>query len=346
MRVERVSSVGSQVLLRVVATADEFHEAARKGVRAFLLAADAPIPADDQLDTILSQIMGSQADIPAAKRDFAANYLVPRAVSQESIMPVCSPDFSAQGDPEQGDDFIIEIKVFPKPALELASYDPVDITVQAPRVSEEEIDARVRELVRQFGAQGEDNIAVGDELDDAWVRDNIPDPQVNTVQGMREALRKAGEQYKLAEFEQYKVAVGAAELAKRLTSAVPADIINAMADSMISELRAQAVAQGTTISAVCEERGMDEDAMRREALDEATSMLQQGLALDAVFRHECLSIDEQDRAAALRAIAPGSEEEAEEQLCASGYAFTIEETAQRLRAGRFILEHARVTIQA
>ena len=41
MRVERVSSVGSQVLLRVVATADEFHEAARKGVRAFLLAAGA-----------------------------------------------------------------------------------------------------------------------------------------------------------------------------------------------------------------------------------------------------------------------------------------------------------------
>lgn len=342
MRVERVSSKGSQVLLRAVATADEFDEAARQGVRAFLLAADAPVPADDQLDTILSQIMGSQADIPAAKRDFAANYLVPRAVSQESIMPVCSPDFEVEGSPEQGGEFVVEIRVFPKPSLELASYEPVDITVQAPRVSEEEIDARVRELVRQFGP-GADDAA---QVDDAWVRDNIPDPQIDTVEGMREALRKAGEQYKLAEFEQYKVAVGAAELAKRLTTAVPSDIIDAMANSMISELRAQATAQGTTIAAVCEERGMDEAEMKREARDEAASMLQQGLALDAVFRHEGLAIDEQDRAAALHAIAPGSEEEAEAQLNASGYAFTIEETAQRLRAGRFILEHARVTIQA
>ena len=182
-------------------------------------------------------------------------------------------------------------------------------------------------------------------MDDAWVAKHIPDPEVNTVERMRETVRKTGEQYKSAEFEQYKLSVAAHELSKRLVDSVPTDIIVAMAESMINELRAQASAQGSSLAEVCQQRGMDEDAMMQEARDEAQAMLMQGLTLDAIYRHEGLSIDDADRAAALHSIAPGSEDAAEAQLRASGYAFTIEETAQRLRAGRYILEHAHVTVQ-
>ena len=357
MQVERISAQGNQVVLRAVATAEEFREAARHGVRAFLMAADAPVPDDSQLDTILGQLMGSDADLEAAKADFAANYLVPRAVRQEGIVPVCSPDVQPQGgfSAAGGDDFVLHISVFPKPAMELSSYGPVAITVDSPHVTDEEVDARMLDLMRQFGedastagGQGQEGAAPEpslDALDDAWVAQRFPDPGINTVQHLREAVRKSGEQFKSAEFEQYKLSVAAAEMAKRLVGDVPSDIVKAMAASMIDELKAQAAAQGTSIEAICESRGMTEDAMMQEARDEAKQMLQQGLALDALYRHEGLDIEEADRAAALHAIAPGSEEAAEAQLNASGYAFTIEETAQRLRAGRYILEHAHVTVQ-
>ena len=357
MQVERILTNGNQVVLRVAATPQEYRDAARHGVRAFLMAADAPVPDDSQLDTILGQLMGADADIEAAKADFAANYLVPRAVHQEGIMPVCSPDVQPQGVPAADEDFVLQVSVYPKPAMELSSYDPVDITVESPHVTDEEVDAYVLSIMRQIeeiqasqGGQPSDAPVPAsapslDALDDAWVALNFPDPEINTVARMREAVRKQGEQFKSAEFEQYKLSVASAEMAKRLVGEVPADIVKAMAASMIDELRAQAQAQGTSIEDVCEARGMTEDAMLDEARDEARQMLQQGLALDALYRHEKLSIDEADRAAALHAIAPGSEEAAEAQLNASGYAFTIEETAQRMRAGRYILEHAHVTVQ-
>ena len=50
MQVEKLSQDGSLVEYRVVATADEYREAARNGVRTFLLQAGAPIPYEYQID--------------------------------------------------------------------------------------------------------------------------------------------------------------------------------------------------------------------------------------------------------------------------------------------------------
>ena len=355
MQVERVESTGNKVVLHAIATGEEFREATRQGVRAFLMSADAPIPEDSQLDTILGQLLGEAGDLNTAKADFAANYLLPRAIRQQDIIPVCSPSVESRKVPGDDGNFELRITVFPKPHIELSSYEPVDITVQAPQVTEDEVDAHMLSLMQKYGEHqvgldGQGKVAEPqavslDDLDDAWVAKHIPDPEVNTVERMRETVRKTGEQYKSAEFEQYKLSVAAHELSKRLVDSVPTDIIVAMAESMINELRAQASAQGSSLAEVCQQRGMDEDAMMQEARDEAQAMLMQGLTLDAIYRHEGLSIDDADRAAALHSIAPGSEDAAEAQLRASGYAFTIEETAQRLRAGRYILEHAHVTVQ-
>lgn len=356
MLVEKLSQNGSLVEYKVVASIDEYRNAARNGVRTFLLQAGAPIPDEDKIDEILSHIMGADANLDEVKRELAANYLVPRAVQQAEVMPICSPDFTPIDTPEDGEEFELRMRVCPKPELELTNYGPVAIEVDAPKVTEEEIDAQVRELMRAHGNRnvGLDGAGVVatpaepnlDDLDDEWVAKHIPDDAINTVEQMRSAIRKAGEQQKSADFENYKLSVAAAEMAQRLEEEIPADVIEAMSDSMMGELRAQAANQGVTVDDLLSEHGMTEDDMVKRAREEAEGMLRQGLALDAVFRHENLSIEDQDRTAALHAIAPGAEEDAAKQLEESGYAFTIEETASRLRAGRWILEHAEVTVRA
>lgn len=356
MLVEKLSEKGNLVEYRVVATADEFREATRAGVRAFLLQTGAPLPDEGRTDELLSQIIGPNVDLATAKRDFATNYLVPRAIQQAHVMPVCSPDFRPVATPGENEDFEMRMKVYPKPALELNSYDPVSIEVDAPKVTEEEIDAQVLELMRahsnyQVGLDGKGVVArkqAADlaDLDDAWVAEHIPDTEVNTVEQMRAAIRQSGEQQKSANFESYKLSVAAAQMSTRLVEDVPGDIIEAMASSMMSELAGQAANQGISVDEMLFQHGMTEKIMAERAREEAEGMLRQGLALDAVFRHEGLSVEEQDRKAALHAIAPGAEEEAAEQLAESGYSFTIEETAQRLRAGRYILEHAEVVVRA
>ena len=333
----------------MVATFDEYRDAARKGVRAFLLQTGAPVPDDSRTDELLLQIIGPGADLSAAKHDFATNYLVPRAVQQANVMPVCTPEIDPQEAPGTGQDFEVTIRVVPKPQLELTSYDPVEISVDAPAVSDEEVDAQIRALVQQRTPElirDVSGLPVQPAIDDAWVAANVPDDTVNTVEQMRAAIRKSGEQQKAADFENYKLSVAAAKIADRLERDVPSDVIEAMAQSMMNELHAQAASQGIAVDELLDAHGMTEEAMAQNAHAEAAGMLRQGIALDAVYRHEGLSVEEQDRKAALHAIAPGEEDEAEEQLAASGYLFTIEETAQRIRAGRYILEHAKVTVRA
>lgn len=293
MLVEKIAQDGSIVEYRVVATDAEYREAARNGVRSFLLQAGAPVPSEDQLDTILSQIIGPGTDVTTAKRDFAANYLVPRAIQQVGVVPVCSPRVSieskvqANADSDAGPrassgaDFILRMRVCPQPVVELTSYEPVDLELNVPDVTED-----------------------------------------------------------------YKLSLAAACMSERLAQEVPADVIDAMADSMMAELRDQAAGQGVSVDDMLAEHDMTKTDMEQRAHEEAEGMLRQGLALDAVFRHERLVVEDQDRAAALHAIAPGAEDEAAEHLEESGYAFTIEQTAQRIRAGRYILEHAKVVFHS
>jgi trigger factor len=173
---------------------------------------------------------------------------------------------------------------------------------------------------------------------------NIPDPDVNTVEQLRARLRKAGESYMADQFEQKKMSLASEQMALRLDQAVPEQLVEAMAHSMLDELRQQMESQDQTMEDFMKSQHLTEEQLHEDALKQAADMLRQGFALDAVFRHEGLVLDDDDKREALHAIAPGQEDEAEESLNEAGYFFTVEETAQRLKAGKHILSQADVTV--
>ncbi len=348
MKVEEIGRSGSKVTVRVEASPAEYRDAVCAGVRAFFLKPTDALPAPGEVDPILKNVVGADGDVAAAKLDAAVNWLLPRAIEQSGLHPICDPRGTFPAPPAQGEPLVFEVSMYPRPQIDLTSYDPVSIEVEAPTVTEAEIDERVAEITAEAvrnGTLAHNLDGTPDAIDDAWVAAHIPDEGCNTVAALRGQLAAAGRQYKRQQFVQYQMSRATAEIAKRLEEDVAADLVDALRQSMLDELRDTLAAQHTTLDDFLAAQQMTRDALEVGAQNQARETLRQSVALDAVFRHEKLTVTDDDRRAALAAIAPGHEDEAEAQMRETGYLFAIEESAERLKAGGWVLAQANVTIR-
>lgn len=347
MKVEEIGRAGSKVTLRVEAAPEEYRDAVCAGVRAFFLKPTDAVPAPGEVDAILENVVGADGDVAAAKLDAAVNWLLPRAIEQSGLHPICDPRGTFPATPGAGEPLVFEVSMYPRPTIELSSYDPVSIEVEAPSVTEAEIDERVAEITAEAvrnGTLAHNLDGTPDAIDDAWVAANIPDEGCNTVADLRSQLAAAGRQYKRQQFVQYQMSLATAELTKRLVEDVAPDLVDVLRQAMLEELRDQLAAQHMTLDDFLKAQQMTREALEVNAQNQARETLRQSAALDAVFRHEKLEVTDEDRRAALSAIAPGNEDEAEAQMRETGYLFAIEESAERLKAGGWVLAQASVTV--
>ncbi len=71
----------------------------------------------------------------------------------------------------------------------------------------------------------------------------------------------------------------------------------------------------------------------------------QGYCLDAIYRHEGLTLTDEDIEAACRAMNPqGNPKQTRQQLETTGRGFALREAAERLKANNWVLEHAKITV--
>ena len=71
----------------------------------------------------------------------------------------------------------------------------------------------------------------------------------------------------------------------------------------------------------------------------------QGYALDALFSHEGLVVGEEDILEACTSMNPQNPKGVRRQMEESGRGFALREAAERIRANKWLLEHAKVTIK-
>lgn len=75
-------------------------------------------------------------------------------------------------------------------------------------------------------------------------------------------------------------------------------------------------------------------------------MVVQGYALDAVFRHENLGLSEDDIDEACHMMAPNANpKQVRQQIESEGKNFVLRESAERLKANKWVADHAKVTVQ-
>ena len=72
-------------------------------------------------------------------------------------------------------------------------------------------------------------------------------------------------------------------------------------------------------------------------------MLVQGYALDALFRHEGLVVSDEDVQEACAAMNPQNPQGVRRQMEESGRGFALREAAERIKANKWLLEHADIT---
>ncbi len=210
------------------------------------------------------------------------------------------------------------------------SFDVPVPAGQAP----EKIDAKV--TVREIQKK------VLPTIDDAWVTKNMP--LYPSLEALRQGIADTMMMSMKPQYDQLKLQVAASELGKRFQGKIEDAVYEAMRDTLLASMRAQVSAQGMSFEDFVASQGGDQ-AFNMMLMLQTREMLVQGYALDAVFRHEKLTINDDDILAVCATMSPQDPQAIKRQMDEEGRGFALREMAERNKANQWVLDHANVTVQ-
>lgn len=168
----------------------------------------------------------------------------------------------------------------------LSSYDPVQITITVPHVSEREVEAELNGALRSRGHAGEE--APSDE----WVAEHFEG--IESLSALRDAIRAEQEHMNQAYSEFSKASLCATELAKRLEQSVPAQLVQTASDSLIQGYQQYTQQQGLPLEAVLSGMGMSPEEFQAMLANQAIELATQEAALDAFADEYAIIADESE----------------------------------------------------
>lgn len=172
----------------------------------------------------------------------------------------------------------------------LSSYDPVQIEVVVPRVTEVDIDYAIEATL--------DSMGLGNErLTDALVAEKLEN--VNTIAELREVARKQVGEANMQLVEGSKADRCATELAKRLNEAVPPELVEQVRGVMRRAFEHDLAAEGLTMDEFIEQMGATQEMMDDLFASQAEEAIQEEAALDAYAREKKIGIRDDELAEAL-----------------------------------------------
>lgn len=354
MKVTHEEQGQSKIVMHVEATVEEVNRALSDGVDVFFARVGAmPLaPGEAPIDAMKKRFGEERAE--KAMSDAVINYLLPFALEKEGFIPACSPVPEDSPLPEADKPFSFSATVFTRPELELSSYEPVEVTIKRPAVTDADVDDQLLGIAQQATAMQTDPVSgaqtpVTPAITDAWVAENFPIASINTVRELRAQIKQMLEAMNAQELEREKVNAAVAKLSERLVGDVPAEIIETMKKDMIAGIEEDLIGEGKLLDVVLKEQEIPREQFEQSMESQARMTLVEGLTMDAVFRHENLGITDADIEDTVNAIAstasPDDREAAAARLREMGRTPAVEEVAKRMKAGTWIAEHAKITIE-
>lgn len=178
-------------------------------------------------------------------------------------------------------------------------------------------------------------------VDDAWVKKYMP--LYKDLNDMRESIRRSLNHQAKEQYEGYVRQVAASELAKRFQGKIADEVYENMRNNILNNIQANLQQQGKTYEEFVQENGGQEQ-FGMMLMVQTRDMLVQGYALDALFRHERMKLAEEDLLEACHAMNPQvNPRQMMKELQDSGRSFALRETAERLKANKWLVEHAEIT---
>lgn len=178
------------------------------------------------------------------------------------------------------------------------------------------------------------------EIDDEWVKMNLP--MMGDLETFRNSVRKDLEKEARSQYDNFMRQQAAAEIAKRFEGSIPDEVYESSRESIIDNIRMQLKQDGKTWESFLEENG-GEQQFGMMLMLHIREMLVQGFAMDAIFRHENLTLSDEDIEATCLALNPRmNPKKMREQMMQAGQGFALRESAERLKANNYLVEHANI----
>lgn len=178
------------------------------------------------------------------------------------------------------------------------------------------------------------------KISNAWIEVNLPD--AGTVEGLRAQIREqlegAAEQQSNSDLS----AMVDAALAERFDGKISDEIYESAAGGIYQQTRQSLQQQGKTLEQFMQETGMSQEQVNMQVMLQARDMIRQGFALDKLYDELIGELTDEDLEEAYHAFAPGHEEEAKQQFAESGRDYAVREVAKRLKAHKYLVEHATI----
>ncbi len=179
------------------------------------------------------------------------------------------------------------------------------------------------------------------ELTDEWVAANMP--MYRSVEAMRQGIEANIMRERAAQLESMKLQAAATELSKRFQGRIADEVYEAVRGQLVSELRANLGQQGIPFEQFVQSQG-GEQQFGMMLMLQTRQMVVQGYSLDALFRHEKMELTDEDVMAACRSMNAQNPEMVKQMAEQSGSMFALREVAERMKANKWLLDHAEVTV--
>lgn len=197
----------------------------------------------------------------------------------------------------------------------------------------------VEATVRVIELQEEQVPAITDE----WVATHMG--MFKTVEELRGNIRKSLEGYTREQYDAQCRQMCAGQLALRFEGRIPDEAYEAMREDLLADLDRQLSAQGMSRDDYIEKQG-GEQQFSMMLIVQSREMLAQGYALDALFEHEGLVLEDADYTLGAKDLMPQRDPlQTRQQLERTGRKFILREAAQRRKAAQWALDHAVVTVK-
>lgn len=179
------------------------------------------------------------------------------------------------------------------------------------------------------------------EVNDEWVSKYMP--FYRDAAALRGGMRQRMEVELVRQYEEAKANMAAGEAAKRFKGSISDNVYESSRETLMNNLNAEVQQQGMTLEQFINQNGGQEQ-FGMQLMMQVRQMLVEGYTLDAVFRHEGLQLTDEDIDLACASMDPNDPAGLRKRMEENGYGFSLREAAQRTKAGRWLAEHAEVTI--
>ena len=166
----------------------------------------------------------------------------------------------------------------------LSSYEPVEVTLTIPHLTDEEVGYGIAGIVAERGWNDDDLPT------DAWIAENVEG--INTLAELQQAVREELEQINARYVESTKTGLCAEELARRVEQRIPAESIERARGTVRQGFEMQAMQNGVDLAQLLAASGMSEHDFEHAVSEEAQALAEQDAALDAIVDEYAIYVDE------------------------------------------------------